>query len=102
MLVPSTFTGWYRKMMIKAEIASEIIRSRIHTPIPVGTRTGGGVPSVDGTPADGVDDAVSPTELGSENVPGMLSYCIQDRLHGSGLISRRRLGRTWLSSHTYG
>jgi hypothetical protein len=31
MLVPSTFTGWYRKMMMKAEIASEITKSRSHT-----------------------------------------------------------------------
>jgi len=31
MLVPSTFTGWYRKMMIKAEIVSEMMRSRNHT-----------------------------------------------------------------------
>ena len=31
MLVPSTFTGWYRKIMMKAEIASETTRSRNHT-----------------------------------------------------------------------
>ena len=31
MLVPSTFTGWYRKMMMKQEIASEMIRSRSQT-----------------------------------------------------------------------
>ena len=31
MLVPSTFTGWYRKIMMKAEIASEMIRSRSQT-----------------------------------------------------------------------
>src|SRR5437016_4429514 len=31
MLVPSTFTGWYRKMMMNAEIASEMMRSRSHT-----------------------------------------------------------------------
>src|ERR1700737_3198487 len=28
MLVPSTFTGWYRKMIIKAEIPREIDKSR--------------------------------------------------------------------------
>ena len=28
MLVPSTLTGWYRKTMMKAEMASEMIRSR--------------------------------------------------------------------------
>jgi len=28
MLVPSTFTGWYRKMMKNAETASEMITSR--------------------------------------------------------------------------
>lgn len=31
MLVPSTFTGWYRKMMMKAEISSEMMRSRSQT-----------------------------------------------------------------------
>src|SRR5579864_6096849 len=31
MLVPSTFTGWYRKMIMNAEIASEMMRSRSHT-----------------------------------------------------------------------
>src|SRR5437016_10209884 len=31
MLVPSTFTGWYRKMMMKAEIASDMNRSRNQT-----------------------------------------------------------------------
>ena len=31
MLVPSTFTGWYKKIMIKAEIAREMIKSRSQT-----------------------------------------------------------------------
>src|SRR4249919_3705057 len=31
MLVPSTFTGWYRKTMMKAEMAREITRSRNQT-----------------------------------------------------------------------
>jgi hypothetical protein len=31
MLVPSTFTGWYRKIMMKAEMASETKRSRAQT-----------------------------------------------------------------------
>jgi hypothetical protein len=31
MLVPSTFTGWYKKIMMKAEIANEMTRSRSHT-----------------------------------------------------------------------
>jgi len=31
MLVPSTFTGWYKKMMMKQEMASEMIRSRNQT-----------------------------------------------------------------------
>src|SRR6185312_12898584 len=30
MLVPSTFTGWYKNTMTNAEIASEMTRSRIH------------------------------------------------------------------------
>lgn len=33
MLVPSTFTGWYRKMMMKAEMARETSRSRAQTAI---------------------------------------------------------------------
>src|SRR4051812_31517206 len=32
MLVPSTFTGWYKKMMMKAEIAREMMRSLTQTP----------------------------------------------------------------------
>ena len=31
MLVPSTFTGWYRKIMMNAEMASEMIKSRSQT-----------------------------------------------------------------------
>ena len=31
MLVPSTLTGWYRKMMMKQEMASEMIKSRNQT-----------------------------------------------------------------------
>src|SRR5450755_3213721 len=31
MLVPSTFTGWYRKIIMNAEIASEMKRSRSQT-----------------------------------------------------------------------
>jgi len=32
MLVPSTFTGWYKKMMMNAEMAREMTRSRSQTP----------------------------------------------------------------------
>jgi len=31
MLVPSTLTGWYKKIMMNAEIASEMTRSRSQT-----------------------------------------------------------------------
>ena len=40
MLVPSTFTGWYKKMMMKAEMASETSRSRAQTAI-TGSGRGG-------------------------------------------------------------
>src|SRR5512135_1717656 len=42
MLVPSTFTGWYRKMMMKAEMASEITRSRTHAESKGRPQVGGG------------------------------------------------------------
>jgi len=32
MLVPSTFTGWYKKMMMNAEMAREMTRSRSQHP----------------------------------------------------------------------
>ncbi len=55
MLVPSTFTGWYRKMMMNAEIASEMTRSRTQTPkdgavfraFLAGSLTPGGLPVAD-------------------------------------------------------
>src|SRR5437588_11733459 len=45
MLVPSTFTGWYRKMMMKAEIANEMTRSRNQT-ASTGTPRATGLPSI--------------------------------------------------------
>ena len=44
MLVPSTFTGWYRKMMKNAETTSEIRMSRTHPETQVGL-TDGTVPA---------------------------------------------------------
>lgn len=58
--------------MTKAEIASEMIRSRSQTPIPLPTRAVGAFAS-GAAPADVVDAAAWPTELDSEDVPGMLS-----------------------------
>src|ERR1700745_1902858 len=40
MLVPSTFTGWYRKTMVNARIPREVIRSRSHTANTGAARTG--------------------------------------------------------------
>ena len=93
MLVPSTFTGWYRKMMMKAEIASEMIRSRTQTPIPVPRRTaavgaasGALYPAdrtdcgqdISGAPAEGAGAVVCTTGLDSEGASGMSFYCIQN------------------------
>src|ERR1700676_1808679 len=78
MLVPSTFTGWYRKMMMKAEIAREITRSRTQTPIPVPRRAGtigrGSAAAI----AQGVVASAALTGVGSEKVPDMRFYCIQN------------------------
>ena len=77
MLVPSTFTGWYRKIMMKAEIASEMIRSRTQTPIPVPRRTAA-VGAASGAPAEGAGAVVCTTGLDSEGASGMSFYCIQN------------------------
>lgn len=68
--------------MMKAEIASEIIRSRIQTPIPVPRRAGRAragsmVLGVDATPPGAAGGAVTPVGSGSENVGGMFPHCIQ-------------------------
>src|ERR1700730_17129876 len=73
MLVPSTFTGWYRKMMMKAEIAREMTRSRTQTPIPAPRRTGVVVTGTQTALIGGVGAPASPAEPGSVNVPGMRS-----------------------------
>src|ERR1700747_788760 len=83
MLVPSTFTGWYRKIMMNAEIAKAMIRSRSHTPTPQLARTGGTTGTGTGTGAtttsDGVTIAISPAEPGSVEFPIVLPYCIQNK-----------------------
>src|ERR1039457_700804 len=89
-------------MMIKAEIASEMIRSRTQTPIPVPVRTGAIDPGSEAAPADGVGAAVSPTEFGSENVPGMFSYCIQNHSSWQKVALNSGLNRTLPSSRTSG
>src|ERR1700726_4093626 len=73
MLVPSTFTGWYRKMMMKAEIAREMMRSRTQTPIPAPRRAGPAVPGTQVALVGGVGAPASPAEPGSVNVPSMRS-----------------------------
>src|SRR5579864_6290809 len=76
MLVPSTFTGWYRKMMMKAEIASEMMRSRTQTTNPAmrtGFATGdsAAMAATDRAPAGG------PSVLGSSSFSIILLHCIQ-------------------------
>src|ERR1700686_1390309 len=73
MLVPSTFTGWYRKMMMNAEIARKMMRSRTQTPIPAPSRTEVVVTGTQAASVGGVGAPASPAELGSVNVPGMRS-----------------------------
>src|SRR5271169_5322802 len=75
-------------MMTKAEMASEMIRSRSQTPIPLPTRTVGAVAS-GATITCAVGDGAC-AELGSEDVAGMLSYCIQNLPGGGGLKFRGR------------
>ncbi len=57
---------------MKAEIAKEMSRSRTQTPIPVPMRAGEA-----GVVAEGAGAVVGATELESEDVSGMSSYCIQ-------------------------
>src|SRR4029077_655332 len=79
-LVPSTFTGWYKKMMMNAEIAREMTRSRSHTPNPELTRTGGATGTGAATTSAGVAMAISPAEPGSAEFPIVLPYCIQKKM----------------------
>src|SRR6202011_2105838 len=57
MLVPSTFTGWYRKMMMKQEIASEMIRSRSQTDNTMAREGAGGIGLPSWTALDSVRSA---------------------------------------------
>ena len=62
--------------MMNAEIASEIIRSRIQTPMPVPARIGTIGPGSAVPPTDGEGITACPTAFGSENVPGMKPHCM--------------------------
>ena len=79
MLVPSTFTGWYRKMMMKAEMAREMMRSRSQTPNPELTRSADAAGGHLATSDAGTGLPISPAEPGSPELPIMLPYCIQNR-----------------------
>src|SRR6266567_5147362 len=81
-------------MMMKAEIASEMIRSRTQTPSPVPICAGTVDPGSEPAPAIAVDVTVWPDELGSESVPDMLSYCIQNRSSCQWIACDLRLGTT--------
>ena len=59
--------------MMKAEIASEMIKSRTQTPIPFPGRTTGVDAGGQATVVDRVTVPASPLEVGSENVPGIHS-----------------------------
>src|SRR5579864_2033948 len=80
-------------MMIKAEIAKEMIRSRTHTPIPAPRRTGGVKAASEATLADGAGAVASSAEPDSENVPGMRSYCIQNLSRWEGVVLDSRRNR---------
>src|ERR1700739_2610615 len=90
MLVPSTFTGWYRKMMMNADMAREMIRSRSHTPIPVPMRTGATTTAVATSRAGTVVHSTAPA-------PGIVSgipvYCIQNLHEEKWVVCRRRQRR---------
>src|ERR1019366_7993129 len=66
MLVPSTLTGWYRKMMKNAETASEIRMSRSHLANTSGMRP----PRARGFPGS-VDREGVPTDSGTLGSVGM-------------------------------
>src|SRR4029077_15051086 len=85
MLVPSTFTGWYRKTMMKAEIASEMMRSRTQTESTGIVRDGTG----------GRDLSVRVRNSAGLACSGMLSFIIRlrrARLQGVARILRLRDG----------
>src|SRR5690242_19400530 len=70
MLVPSTFTGWYRKMIIKADMPREITRSRTQLVI-----TGRRAP-----PREGEEEVVTESDV---SVPGIAPISILIR-NGAG------------------
>jgi len=94
MLVPSTFTGWYKKMMMKAEIASEMIRSRTQTPSPLVIRGGAFDANSATDPAVGAGATISAAELGSESVPDMFAYCIEPLALAQVVFNRQIERRT--------
>jgi len=74
--------------MMKAEIAREIIRSRSQTPSPVPVRTGSSGPEGQGSEAEpeaGKFASIAGGDFGSEELSGMLHYCIQKRHQKSRL-----------------
>src|ERR1700687_3224361 len=76
-------------MMMKAEIAREMIRSRTQTPIPAPRRTGGGVTATQTRLVRGGGAPASPAELGSVNVPGMRSLLYTEPVFvAAGCIAR--------------
>src|ERR1700687_2891006 len=60
-------------MMMKAEIAREMMRSRTQTPIPAPRRTGVVVTGTQAALVGGVGTPASSAESGSVKVPGMRS-----------------------------
>src|SRR5436309_2047173 len=88
MLVPSTFTGWYRKMMMKAEIASEINRSRSQMPKPVRRRKGLARTTGSATEARARGAFISPAEFGPETVSGMPALLYTEPVEGAASCMR--------------
>src|ERR1700687_708523 len=81
-------------MMMKAEIAREMMRSRTQTPIPAPRRTEVVVTGTQAASVGGVGAPASPAELGSVNVPGMRSLLYTEPVSvAAGCIARPQIAQ---------
>jgi hypothetical protein len=76
------------KMMIKAEIAREMIRSRTHTPNPARR-----IEELS-APVGGAETRVPAAGVGSVEFTGIRTYCIQNLPSRVELYGAVRIGRT--------
>src|ERR1700691_77073 len=86
MLVPSTFTGWYRKIMMNAEIASETSRSRAQI-----ATTGNGCAANSFASSGVVGSGLTTSGIAFTFYPTFCSYQTEAFVYNDATMSRPRL-----------